>query len=315
MGICIVAMVGRSRSPAICGASRGFRPFSPKFGRIPLKKLLLLSVLVLAAVLVGCGDDNAVAPTAETDLADGSVFQRPEFIDTRPEAVQLQNTLAAKDVFGVKPVDDAKSGKYALVIGISDYAGTANDLNYCDDDAQDWKSRLQSEGYQVTTLIDGQATAAAIQAEVADLVALSTAGNEIALTYSGHGSRGKIVTADLTYITAEWFGGMFDGCGSTKMAFAFDACQIGEMATALNANGRVIAVASNKNRYSYDGDATMQNGVFTYYQMEGFDDVGFIYYEDDCAYAVQKMFDWASQYRGVKVAPSYTDSYVGDLDL
>lgn len=280
-----------------------------------MKKLFLLSILVLAAALAGCGGDDAVAPTSESQLADGSVFQRPEFIDTRPEAVQLQYTLTAQHAFPVKPIVDAKAGKYALVIGISDYAGTANDLNYCDDDAMDWKSRLQSEGYQVTTLIDGQATAAAIQAEVADLVALSTAGNEIAFTYSGHGSRGKIVTADLTYITDDWFGSMFEGCGSTKMAFAFDACQIGEMAAALNANGRVIAVASNKNRYSYDGDATMQNGVFTYYQMEGFDDMGFVYYEDDCAYAVQKMYDWADQYRGVRVAPSYTDSYVGDLDL
>ncbi len=278
-----------------------------------MKKLLLISVLVLAAILAGCGDDDVVAPTA--DLADGSVFQRPEFIDTRPDDIQLQNTLAAKDVVQVKPVLGAKAGKYALVIGISDYEGTANDLNYCDDDAMDWKARLQTEGYQVSTLIDGQATAAAVQAAVSDLVALSTAGNEIALTYSGHGSRGKIVTADLTYITAEWFGGMFAGVGSTKIAVVFDACQIGAMATELNADGRVIAVASNKNRYSYDGDATMQNGVFTYYQMEGFDAQGFVYYEDDCAYAVQKMYDWAAQYRGVKVAPSYVDSYVGDLDL
>ena len=280
-----------------------------------MKKLFVLSILVLAAMLVGCSDDNAVAPTSDTQLADGSVFQRPEFIDTRPEDVQLQNTLQADDAFPVKPYIDAKAGKYALVIGISDYEGTANDLNYCDDDAMDWKARLQTEGYQVTELIDGQATAAAIQAEVADLVALSTAGNEIAFTYSGHGSRGKIVTADLTYITAAWFGDMFAGCGSVKMAFVFDACQIGLMASELNANGRVIAVASDTRRYSYDGDATMQNGVFTYYQMVGFDDLGFVYYEDDCEYAVDMMYDWASQYRGVKVAPSYTDSYVGDLDL
>ncbi len=281
-----------------------------------MKKLFAIGILVLLAALAGCSDDGPLAPAGDADLPDGTVFQRPEFIDTRPEDVQLQHTLTAADAFAVRPVQsDAKGAKYALVVGISDYAGTANDLQYCDDDALDWKARLQTEGYQVTALIDGQATGAAIQAAVADLVAHSIAGNEIAFTYSGHGSRGKIVTADLTYITAAWFGDMFAGVGSTKIAFAFDACQIGLMATELNANGRVIAVASDERRYSYDGDATMQNGVFTYYQMEGFDLQGFVYYEDDCAYACQKMKDWAAPYRRIKVAPSYLDAYVGDLDL
>ena len=32
--------------------------------------------------------------------------------------------------------------KYALIIGISDYPGRINDLQYCDDDARDWKNFL-----------------------------------------------------------------------------------------------------------------------------------------------------------------------------
>jgi hypothetical protein len=278
-----------------------------------MKNRLLISILMMVVLLAGCSDETVMTPDLDDAQLDGSVFQRPEFIDTRPADVQLQHTLLADDVFRLAPIVD-KAGKYALVIGISDYDGTTNDLQYCDDDARDWQARLLAEGYQVTTLIDGAATRVAFEAAVGNLAALSVAGNEIAFVYSGHGSRGNMISSDLTYISNAWFGGMFAGVGSTKMVFSFDACQIGEFATALNAAGRVIAVASDKRRYSYDGDATMQNGVFTYYQMIGFDQMGFIFMEEDSAYAVAEFYAWASAHH-VKVAPSYLDTYVGDLDL
>ena len=99
-----------------------------------------------------------------------------------------------------------------------------------------------------------------------------------------------------------------------KMAFSFDACQIGAFGSALRKTGRVIALAPGSNTYSYDGDSSMKNGVFTYYQMQGFDQLGYVYYEPDCAYAVQQMLTWAKKYR-VRVSPSYVDAYSGDLDL
>jgi uncharacterized caspase-like protein len=97
------------------------------------------------------------------------------------------------------------------------------------------------------------------------------------------------------------------------MSFNFDACQIGAFGTALNKAGRVIALASDTKRYSYDGTAAMANGVFTYYQMLGFDQQGYVYAEPDDAYACQQMILWAASVH-VKVAPSYIDAYVGDLD-
>ncbi|MFO7609909.1 MAG: caspase family protein [Candidatus Krumholzibacteriia bacterium] len=280
-----------------------------------MKKLfLLISAVTIATFgLVGCSEDGPLSPPSGTQ--DGSVFQRPEFIDTRPPEVQAQFTLTAADAVIPMPSTEKAGGKYALVIGISDYAGTANDLQYCDDDGRDWRDRLIAEGYSVTLLLDGQATKAAIEAAVSNLVSLSIAGNEIAFTYSGHGSRGNLISADLYYISSSWFGTMFANVASTKMAFAFDACQIGAFGTALNQPGRVVALASDTRRYSYDGDATMQNGVFTYYQMLGFDQQGFVFYEADCQYACDMFLQWASQYRGIKVAPSYLDTYAGDLDL
>lgn len=279
-----------------------------------MRKLTLVLGLLAAALLAGCSTDQPVAPGIEGETIDGALYQRPEFIDDRPLEVQRQFTLTADDVFAVTPASPDKAGaKYALVIGISDYAGTTNDLTYCDDDAIDWRNYLQGQGYTVTTLLDGAATKAAVEAAVANLASLSIAGNEIAFAYSGHGSRGNMISADLYYLSSTWFGGMFASVGSTKMSFNFDACQIGAFGTALNKAGRVIALASDTKKYSYDGTAAMANGVFTYYQMLGFDVQGYIYAEDDDAYAVAQMKLWATTAR-VKVAPSYIDSYTGSLD-
>ncbi len=273
---------------------------------------LAFIALSMGIIFLSCTKEDELVPQANQST--WSV--RPDFatLDNRPPDVIAQYQVTGKDAFSVKPNESASKGKYALVIGISDYSGTTNDLQYCDDDAIDWKNRLLTEGYSVTALLDLNATKANIEAAVANLVSLSVAGNEIAFVYSGHGSRGQIVSTDLYYISSTWFKTMFAGATSTKMMFSFDACQIGAMATDLNAPGRIIAVASDTKKYSYDGDATMQNGVFTYYQMVGFDQLNYIYCEPDFQYACDQMKLWAATVH-VRVAPSYVDSYVGDFDL
>jgi hypothetical protein len=274
---------------------------------------LALAALVAVSILQSCSKEDELV--FEPDQSSFTV--RPDFatLDTRPPQVIAQFRITEKDAQPVELLKSAKAGgKYALVIGISNYSGTANDLQYCDDDASDWKARLQAEGYTITSLLDLNATKANIEAAVNTLAGQSLAGSEIALCYSGHGSRGNIVSTDLYYISSTWFKTKFANATSTKMFFCFDACQIGAMATDLNANGRVIAVASSRTSLSYDGDATMKNGVYTYYQMVGFDQNGYVYVEPDCDYANTQFKAWASKNR-VKVAPSYTDSYSGNFDL
>lgn len=279
------------------------------------RKMIALAFVALMAGVIfqSCSKDNDVVK--ETQEATWSV--RPDFatLDTRPADVIAQSQVTEKDATPAKLDENTPKGaKYALVIGISDYSGTANDLTYCDDDATDWKARLQTEGYTVTSLLNTAATKSAIQSALKTLASKAIAGNEITLVYSGHGSSGSIVTTDLYYISSSYFKTTFSTAKSTKMFFTFDACQIGAMKTALKATGRVIAVASSTSTYSYDGDATMQNGVFTYYQMKGFDSMGYTYVENDCSYACTQMKSWAST-NGVTVAPSYQDSYTGSFDL
>lgn len=278
------------------------------------KWIKLAFVALLAGTLFqSCSKDEQLDPAK--DQPTWSV--RPDFatLDNRPADVIANSMVTEKDATPVKLIESSeKAAKYALVIGISNYSGTANDLQYCDDDANDWKARLVKEGYTVTALIDLAATKTAIQSALATLASRATAGNEIAFIYSGHGSSGNIISTDLYYISSSYFKTTFTNSASTKMFFSFDACQIGAMATSLNKTGRVIAVASNTTVYSYDGDATMKNGVFTYYQMKGFDSMGYIYVENDCSYACTQMKSWATSNK-VKVAPSYTDSYTGNFDL
>lgn len=206
--------------------------------------------------------------------------------------------------------------KYALVIGISDYEGTANDLQYCDDDAVDWMNFLEGEGYTVTILTDGQATANNIDAAVDDLLADEDGNDYVVFTYSGHGAKYQgygscIISQDLYYMTHGWLEQKFDSSDSQHVYFAFDACQIGDFKGLVD-NNKVGAFASNR-RYSYDGSPAMSNGVFTYYQMVGWDNQNFDNFEDDGSYAVQQMKNWARNY-GIRVDPFVQDMYSGPME-
>jgi hypothetical protein len=205
--------------------------------------------------------------------------------------------------------------KYALVIGISDYEGTGNDLEYCDDDAVDWKNFLQGEGYTVTILTDSQATANSIDAAVNNLLAYEDGNDYVVLTYSGHGAKypgygSCIISYDLYYMTHGWLEQKLDSSDSQHVYFAFDACQIGDFKGLVD-NNKVGAFASNR-RLSYDGNAAMSNGVFTYYQMVGWDNQNFDNFEDDGYYAVQHMKSWARNY-GIRVDPFVQDMYSGPM--
>jgi hypothetical protein len=200
--------------------------------------------------------------------------------------------------------------KYALVIGISDYRGVMNDLQYCDDDAREWKSFLQNNGYTVKTLIDRQAKANKIVAEINNLLALEDGNDHVVVTYSGHGAKVSgygscILSHELTYITHGWFESKFSNADSPHIYFTFDACEIGDFSGLITSN-RVGAFASN-NELSWE-TSEFENGVFTYYQMDGWNT--YDNFEDDGTYAAGKMEDWASGY-GLTVDPFVDDNYDG----
>ncbi len=277
-----------------------------------MKKLLAV-LLLIVVVVFGCSKSNPLAPTTGSiDPSEMGGTQRPEFIDTRPPELIQQFYLGETEPVALDE-NCPKGAKYALCIGISAYPSPYT-LNYCDDDANDWAAYLSSKGFTVTKLIDKAATKAAIESAVNTLASRAVSGNTIVFVYSGHGSYynsvSNMISVDLYYLSSTWLAGKFANATSTKMFFTFDACQIGNMKTKLAKNGRVIDVASSTTTYAYDGNSTMKNGVFTYYQMVGFYNQGYTYAEIDASYACTQMKNWASA-NGVKVAPSYSDGYSG----
>ncbi|MGH8869104.1 MAG: caspase family protein [Actinomycetes bacterium] len=82
----------------------------------------------------------------------------------------------------------AQHAKKAICIGINDYPGTGSDLAGCVNDAQDWAETLDGRGFEVTTILDGEATRDTMLKVMHDLVSSASPGDRIVLTYSGHGT-------------------------------------------------------------------------------------------------------------------------------
>jgi hypothetical protein len=89
-----------------------------------------------------------------------------------------------------KPRSKAKSGgrQRALCVGINDYPGSGSDLNGCVNDAKDWKAALADKGYDVTLLLDADATRKNIMEGLEDLVGNAKSDSKLVFTFSGHGS-------------------------------------------------------------------------------------------------------------------------------
>ncbi|RKX21625.1 MAG: hypothetical protein DRP35_03820 [Candidatus Zixiibacteriota bacterium] len=301
-----------------------------------MKKFLTLTLVGIALLLFfGCSE----LPPTKSNVDQSSSFkidhsvaltQRPDFVDTRPSGVIAAHLLGKSRIPAIlaekkppKPPPDTTTGdpnpnpphKYAYIIGISDYEGTANDLQFCDEDANAMKSWLQGEGFTCMVDIDGQATANNIIDGLQWLVDNASPGDEVAFAYSGHGMKSSegsaIISADLYYITHGYVMSFFNAVNCTKKLVTIDACVIGGFHDDVE-DGTFMATASNR-RYSYDAP-DLEHGAWTYYWLNGVEDVGLVYAEEAAPHAEDGMKDWASLYR-IKVDPKHTDDYTGDMDM
>ncbi len=285
----------------------------------------ILPLVLILILLIGCAKQAV-------DI-DGTQYQRPEFIETRPDNIVVSNFLYQHDL--VVPVELLKkpvkpdppleedpnpnpAHKYAFIIGISDYEGTQNDLQYCDDDARDWKTYLQSQGFTIQMVLDRNATADAIIDGLIWLRDNAQPGDEIAFCYSGHGNSYQgygscLISTDLYYITHEYIMQFIIDANTSKKMVAIDACKAGSFNRDA-INGSIVATASDKS-YSYDGEPWMSNGVWTYYYIETLENLGTIFNEDAIEYAETNMKEWANSYTGIRVTPKHKDLYTGKFDI
>lgn len=223
------------------------------------------------------------------------------------------------------PEPDPSVDKWAVVIGISDYRGRANDLQYCDDDAKDMYDYLIAKGYpagNIKLLLDKDAKASAIIDAIDWLNSWEEPSSEVVFFYSGHGSTydgyddgdtedtdEAIVSTDMYLILDGQLRQKFSTFESQKISFTFDTCFSGGMDD-LQGNGRVIVAACSETQYSYDGTSDQQNGVFTYYYMDGLNASNTV--EGAFAYAAPLAHNFVEQNYNAQMDPQMYDQYTGD---
>ena len=288
---------------------------------VGIATILLLSVVLpsLACAVPAQTSDAEITPkiTVKGPAAMGKPAKPP--------------TQAATGILGTQVTGE----KYAIVIGISDYSGEENDLDYADDDALDMKTALITVyGYSesnIILLIDDDATRSNIASAINSLKESVGSGDEVVFFYSGHGARGKANDGDKELIdeaivpyecTAEsliWDGElaqMFSTFKTSRIIFIFDSCYAGGM-TDLKADGRIVVMACSESGLSYEFES-VQNGQFTYYFVEQ----GIIYGNADiydhnndpnkADVTIEEAFDYAKancKYQN----PVISDSFTNDL--
>ncbi|MBU8933294.1 MAG: caspase family protein [candidate division Zixibacteria bacterium] len=296
-----------------------------------MKRLLTLVMAIAALLLVyGC-DQTPPTQSAGIDHAAYVLVERPQFVDTRPaaeiEAATLKAPLDYSAMAQKKPPkpppepeeyidpNPSPAHKYAYVVGISNYEGTAYDLNYCDDDARAMKSWLQGEGFSVRMDLDLQCTGDNITAGLQWLIDNADPGDEIAFCYSGHGGKSSagsaLISSDLYYVTHGYVMSYFNAANCTKKLVTIDACVIGGFHDDVEA-GTFMATASNR-KNSYDAP-DLQQGAWTWYWLNGVEDQSLIFAEEAAPYAEDGMKAWAAQYR-LRVDPKHSDDYDGGMDM
>lgn len=265
--------------------------------------LIIASILLFSFVLI--------APvSATTELALPSHVTPMKFDEDSASATDALIRPLGKPV---KPTPDPTAGKWALVIGIADYSGRANDLWNPDDDAKEMYSELvNQQGYpaaNVKLITNKAATASAILSAIDWLVANEKAGNEVVFFYSGHGFRVAdeddwdsdlesdgfdegIVSYDLIGLPDGLLKQRFANIESTRFALLFGSCHSGGMFddenVDLGMDGRVIATACKADQYGWDY-LTLGNTLWGYY----FVDTGLL---DNKATSLEAAHLFAYQY-------------------
>jgi metacaspase-1 len=79
--------------------------------------------------------------------------------------------------------------KRAVCVGINNYPGIFNDLKGCVNDAKDWYAWLQGLGFNVSLILDSEATRTNVKAALQGLIHATSAGDIAVFTYSGHGTQ------------------------------------------------------------------------------------------------------------------------------
>jgi hypothetical protein len=197
-------------------------------------------------------------------------------------------TLTATITYGGGGGSWGTGGKYAIIVGISDYQ-SISDLSYCDEDATDIYNFLNGQGYECHVYgdghtsnyprYDGTAYESTVRQAVQELANHAQSGDTVIFTTSGHGSGNGAGSSYLCMYECSGSAGCyydtelqadFSGFASGVDIMVFvDHCYSGGLGPELLASHSSIYITTTctEDGYGWD-DPSHQNGAWTYEYFE-----------------------------------------------
>lgn len=170
---------------------------------------------------------------------------------------------------------------YAIITGVSNYEGTANDLAQSSKDAKNIAALYKNKGATVFTLTSSYATKEKIIETIGKIAAVAKPTDHIVFTYSGHGSPNTIctyTTGNQQMMTYPELFGELRKCQAKDITCFIDACFAGSASQAakdgedankdylkslVKADNRLILfLSSRENEYSME-NMVVGAGFFT----------------------------------------------------
>jgi len=192
--------------------------------------------------------------------------------------------------------------RWAVVVGISNYPGTLNDLSFCDDDALEMKAWLMGQNFPVQNikvLINSNATKANILNSIGWLASNSEGDDYVFFFYSGHGDKSgattKIVPYDyVTDISESEIGSAFNSISCSKMIALFDSCYSGGLIDSVQGPNRIIISACTESESSAESPFLMQ-GIFTFFFLQSYINLN-ADYDHDGKVMIEEAFQYTKNY-------------------
>ena len=167
---------------------------------------------------------------------------------------------------------------YAVMVGISDYPGSGNDLPLTAEDARKLQQSLQRQGTlapESVTLVDGQATRANVRAAIQRVAAAAGPNDLFLFFYSGHGNQvrgqvsatepdGKNETIEMVdgSITDEEMNQMFQQVRTQTSLLVLDSCFSGGFARNVVSRPGVMGIFSSEEDLTSSVAEKFQAGGF-----------------------------------------------------
>jgi hypothetical protein len=203
----------------------------------------------------------------------------------------ILDSLSKSSSINDKVLFDTKSTPpriFAVVVGVADYAGSASDLNYSDDDANFFYSHLKTAlpnelaGGKSILLLNSQATRSNIIKAFETVFSQSTDNDFIIFYFSGHGSPGFFCPADLTssLLSHEIVKKYFKQSKAKYRLCIADACFSGTIGTqhqttsVVNStqnlqDARLAVIMSSKPDQTSAETSLFKQGVFSHFLING----------------------------------------------